>query len=204
MTDYPRFQPAKGGSDEAYRHRTGAGLVIAVLLLSRWRLAARATVLGFLLPNFVVLLAAAAPASAWKAGDWTVVTLAREGSWGVATASSQGQGIGAAIRDCKAMAAAPTDCGAQFVTTRGRWIIATLCGDQKIIAIGQDREDATRAALYREIDLKRLYVPDMPRCERVLTVDPCGAVFPTKLTGSACIVAARQLPPSKVCHGDDE
>jgi hypothetical protein len=68
--------------------------------------------------------------------ELTVATMARDGSWGVATAGSQGQAIAAAIRDCQAMAAAPSDCGSQFVTTRGGWVIANLCRDHKISALG--------------------------------------------------------------------
>ena len=117
----------------------------------------------------------APPAAAVDLDELTVVTLARDGSWGLATAGSQGQAIAAAIRDCRAMAAAPSDCGAQFTTTRGGWVIANLCGDHKIIVAAETREAAEKAALSREGDLKRSYAPDLPPCRRVLTVDPRGA-----------------------------
>jgi hypothetical protein len=116
------------------------------------------------------------PTRAVDLDDLTLVTLARDGSWGVARAGSQGQAIAAAIRDCRAMAAAPNDCGAQSTTTRGDWVIANLCGDHKIIVAAKTREAAEQAALMRETDLKRLHAPGLPPCTRVLTVDPGGAV----------------------------
>jgi hypothetical protein len=117
----------------------------------------------------------ALPAAAVDLDEMTVVTLARDGSWGVATASSQGPAIAAAVRDCRAVAAAPTDCGAQFVTTRGGWVVARLCGDHKIMVSAATREAAEQAALAREMSLKRLYA-----CTRVLTVAPGGVILPSQ------------------------
>jgi len=129
------------------------------------------------LAAYSILLAGMTPATAVDLDELTVVTLARDGSWGVATAGSQGQAIAAAVDACKAMAGAPNDCGAQFVTTRGGWVIANLCGDYKVIVAAETREATEQAALSRESDLKRLYAPGMPSCGRVLTVDPRGAVL---------------------------
>ena len=130
-----------------------------------------------LIVAFAALLAVV-PAKAVDLDELTVVTLARDGSWGVAAAGSQGQAIAAAIRDCRAMAAAPSDCGAQIITTRADWVIANLCGSHKVMVTGKTRAGAEQAALLREMELKQLYVPDLPPCRRVLTVDPRGAVFP--------------------------
>jgi hypothetical protein len=129
------------------------------------------------IPAFVFLLAVTAviPAPAIELDELTVVTLARDGSWGVATAGSQGQAIAAAIRDCRAMAAAPSDCGAQFVTTRGGWIVARLCGDHKIIVAAETREAAEQAASIRQMPLKRLSA-----CTPILTVGPHGIVLPSR------------------------
>jgi hypothetical protein len=124
-----------------------------------------------------ILLAATIPVAALDLDELTVVTLARDGSWGVATAGSQGQAFATAIRDCQAKSGAQGDCGAQFVTARGGWVIANLCGDHKIIVAAETRQAAERAAIIRETDLKRLYVRDLQPCRRVLTVDPSGAVL---------------------------
>ena len=150
MTDHQRFRLAKDGK---------------VADLRFWILASG------------MLLAAPTPTKAVDLDELTVVTLARDGSWGVATAGSQGPALAAAIRDCKAMAAAPSDCGAQFVTTRGGWVVANLCGDHKIIVTAETREAAEQAAILRETDVKRFHVPDMLPCRRILTVDPGGAVL---------------------------
>lgn len=135
--------------------------------------------LRVLVPVLMILMVATVPAKAVDLDELTVVTLARDGSWGVATAGSQGQAIAAAIRDCRAMAAAPNDCGAQFMTTRGGWVVANLCGDHKIIADAETREAAEQAAFSRETDVRRYYVRDMPPCRRILTLDPRGVVLPS-------------------------
>ena len=134
--------------------------------------------LRLLIVALCILLGPTFPVAAVDLDELTVVTLARDGSWGVATAGSQGQALATAIRDCQAMAAAPNDCGAQFTTTRGGWVIANLCGDHKILVAAQTREAAEWAAILRETELKRLYVPDLPPCRRVLTVDPRGVALP--------------------------
>ena len=108
--------------------------------------------------------------------DWTVVTMARDGSWGVGVDRHIAGAIAAAIRECRAMSSGGSDCGAEFAASRGGWIIGVRCDDYKILATGKDLKDAEVTVLNREIDLKQLYVPDLPACHRVLTVDPRGAV----------------------------
>jgi hypothetical protein len=104
--------------------------------------------------------------------DWMVATLARDGSWGVGIDRHVAGATAAAIRDCKSMSSEGSDCGAESVTTRGGWIIGLRCDDYRILVTGKDLKDAEATALHREIDLKQLYVPDMPACRRVLTVSP--------------------------------
>jgi hypothetical protein len=132
-----------------------------------------------------ILLAATAPAAAVDLDELTAVTLARDGSWGVATAGSTGEAIATAVRTCRAMAGAPTDCGALLTTTRGKWVLANLCGDHQIIVGAGTLEDAEAAAREREIETRRTRVPDLPPCRRVLTVDPGGAVTATGSNHSA-------------------
>jgi hypothetical protein len=108
--------------------------------------------------------------------EWTVVTMARDGSWGVGIDSHMAGANAAAIRECRAMSNGVSDCGAAFAATRGGWIIGLRCDDYRIRATGEDLKDAEATALHREIDLKRLYVADLPACQRVLIVDPRGAV----------------------------
>jgi hypothetical protein len=108
--------------------------------------------------------------------DWTVVTMARDGSWGIGIGPHIADANAAAIRECRAMSSRGSDCGAEFAATRGGWIVGFRCDDYRILAAGKNLKEAELAALYREIDLKQLYVPDLQVCRRVLTVDPRGAV----------------------------
>jgi hypothetical protein len=126
------------------------------------------------------LIARPIAAGAVDLDELTVVTLAQDGSWGVATATSQGPAIAGAVRDCRAMAGGTSDCGAQFATTRGGWVVAKLCGDHKIIVTGETRQAADQAALARELALKRLHV-----CTRVLTVGPHGVVLTAQAASAA-------------------
>jgi hypothetical protein len=130
----------------------------------------------------VFLLGAGPLAAAEEDPDWTVVTIARDGSWGVATSAAQVGAIADAIRDCQEMSNTQSDCGAEFTAVRGGWTLALLCGDHRVLVADRDLEDAKAAALNREIDLKLFYVPDLPPCRRVLTVDPRGVVATTKVT----------------------
>jgi hypothetical protein len=110
----------------------------------------------------------------------------------VATAGSQGQAIAAAIRDCRARAATPSDCGAQSTTTRGGWVVGNLCGRHQIMVAAETREDAEHAALVKEMNLKQLYRPNLPPCRRVLIVDPRGAVHPGQAPPAPQIDAQRR------------
>ena len=123
-----------------------------------------------------LLLAVTVSANASGEDDWTVVTMATGGSWGVATASSQSQALAAAIRKCKLMSPTSSDCGAEFTTIRAGWTIGESCGDYKFIVADRTLADAEKAAMFREIDLRLFYVPDLPTCKRVLMVDPTGAI----------------------------
>jgi hypothetical protein len=108
--------------------------------------------------------------------DWTVVTMARDGSWGIGIGPHIADAYTAAIRECRAMSSGGSDCGAEFAAIRGGWIIGLRCDDYRILVAAKELKDAEVAALDREIDLKQLYVPDLPACHRVLTVDPRAAV----------------------------
>jgi hypothetical protein len=157
-------------------------LAVAGYALSRQCGSGKAAVTAVLIAalGLLLLLSVAIPVNAVELDELTVVTMSRDGSWGVATAGSQGPAIAAAIHDCRTMAGGPSDCGAQFVTMRGGWIIAKLCGTHKIMVTAQTRQDAEQAALVREIVLKRLHGTDWPPCRRVLTVNPDRTIVPSQ------------------------
>lgn len=116
-----------------------------------------------------------APVTVW--GDYfTVVTMAPDGSWGVATELSVGKAIAGAIRRCRATTRAELGCGAQFRAISDGWIVAYRCGDTNIITAGRAPADAAQAARERESELRASYAPNLPPCRQVLTVDPRGEV----------------------------
>jgi hypothetical protein len=123
---------------------------------------------------------------------WTVLTMAPDGSWGTATDISTNRAIARAIGNCKAMSQAAVGCGAYFTTIRAGWSLGITCGSQNILVAEKNLADAEQAAVNRIIALRRLYVPDMPPCMRVVTVDPHGA-----------IVAPKADDPSRRAHSID-
>jgi hypothetical protein len=109
--------------------------------------------------------------------DWTVVTMAPDGSWGSATEPSVGQALVKAIGNCKAMSGTNIGCGAQSRAIQAGWIVATRCGDRNILVAERRLAVAERAAQRWEADLREHYAPDLPPCRRVLTVNPRGTVM---------------------------
>jgi hypothetical protein len=104
--------------------------------------------------------------------DWRVVTLASDGAFGLGIDTHIAGAAAIAIRKCREMSTASGDCGAELVSTRSGWVLGLLCGDHKFLVSGHDLKEAEMAALHREIDLKNIYVPNLPSCHRVLTLDP--------------------------------
>jgi hypothetical protein len=131
---------------------------------------------GVLLGAVAAVQAAEAPSVQDWEHDWIVVTMARDGSWGVGSGRSTTVAITEAIRRCKLMADGPNDCGAEFVSLRNAWALGLHCGTHSILATGEDQADAEAAARFAATDLRLYHVPDLPPCRHVLTVYPNGAV----------------------------
>jgi hypothetical protein len=186
LLHWPTVGRPGAGFRAASGHSPGEGTAMT------WRRHGGIAATARLLSASGILLAT--PVSALELDELTVVTLAHDGSWGVATAGSTGEAIAAAVRACRAMAREPTGCGAHLATTRGRWVIASLCGDRPILVSADTREDAEAAAIEREIEVRRAYVPELPPCRRVLSVDPAGAVATAGSHHSARAKPER-LPP---------
>ena len=109
--------------------------------------------------------------------DVTVLTMAPDGAWGVATEPALSRAIAGAIRNCRAKSGANLGCGAHFSTVRAGWSLGIRCGRENIIVAENALADAERSASRREVDLRTNYVPDMPPCTRVVTVDPSGRII---------------------------
>jgi hypothetical protein len=127
-------------------------------------------------PTLVFTLSSVVQADEPWDRDWTVVTIARDGSWGVGIDRHMAAANAAAIGECRAMSDGASDCGAELAAVRDGWIVGLRCDDHRILVTGGDLKDVELTLLNREIDLKQIYVPDLPACRRVLTIDPRGAV----------------------------
>lgn len=110
------------------------------------------------------------------AHDFTVLTMAPDGAWGTATDARINRAILLAIESCKAMSGASIGCGAYMTTVRGGWSLGIRCGRENIVIADRDLAQADDRARAREADLRERYVPGMPPCARLVTVDPNGAI----------------------------
>lgn len=119
-------------------------------------------------------------------GRWTVLTMAPDGSWGAATESSSNRAIANAVAECKFKYRAAIGCGGYQVAVQRGWVLGIRCGNENILVAALDLAIAKQSALLREVELRRSYVPDMPACRRVVTIDPRGTIaVPTKGQASA-------------------
>ena len=105
--------------------------------------------------------------------DFTVLTMYGD-AWGSATEPEIGRAVARAIANCKAMSGPALGCGASFTSIRAGWSLGIRCGRENIIVADKDLAEAERRASRREAELRTHYVPEMPMCFRVVTIDPGG------------------------------
>src|SRR5262245_8753205 len=110
------------------------------------------------------------------AHDFTVLTMAPDGAWGTATDPRISRAIFLAISNCKTISQMELGCGAYATTVRAGWSLGIRCGRENIIVADRNLAAAEHRARQREAELRSLYVRDMPPCDRVVTVDPNGAM----------------------------
>lgn len=106
----------------------------------------------------------------------TVVAIAPDGTWGVATDAFINHAIYDAILSCKIKFRAEVGCGYQMTTVHRGWSLVVRCGQENIVVSARKLEAAEQAAINREYELRQKYAPDMPGCVRILSVDPAGIV----------------------------
>lgn len=94
--------------------------------MRRLRFALSMTALAATLATSVV----ATPADADD--DWTVLTIAPDGSWGAATSFSINRAIAFAIANCKIA----IGCGAIFTSIQAGWSLGIRCGHENIACWG--------------------------------------------------------------------
>jgi hypothetical protein len=178
-------------------NRTRMHFLLSILEQTMSRFAKLACIAGMIACASAVGLGAFAPlfaqsnaeavgnSSDWWTKDVTVATMAPGGTWGVATESTASLAIAKAIDNCRNKTRGrELGCGAYTATIRGGWILGLRCGDRSILAADHDLAAAKRIAMDREGELRRVYVPNLPSCLRVLTVDPSGAIVPAGLADS--------------------
>ena len=127
-------------------------------------------ILAFLLA--VLLLPG--PLAAQHESEWTVVTLARDGSWGVGTSEYYGPALASALRKCEAMSGEQSDCGAEVTAVRQGWTLGILCGDHRVLVAATELTTAIMDAQARQMVLRELYGDGLPSCSCVMWVDPRG------------------------------
>jgi len=124
--------------------------------------------------------------------DVTLVAIAPDGTWGVATEPFIGRAIANAIADCKKKYQAKIGCGSRITSVRGGWSLGKRCGDRSIFVAEESLAKAEQAATDRETELRQLYAPDMPPCVRVMAVDPKGDVVAADVADLLRLATQRQ------------
>jgi hypothetical protein len=115
-----------------------------------------------------------APLAAEQETEWTVVTLARDASWGVGTSEHYGPALASALRKCDALSDGQSDCGAEVTAVRQGWTLGILCGDHRVLVAATELTTAIMEAQARQLYLRELYGDSMPSCSCVMWVDPRG------------------------------
>ena len=136
----------------------------------------RSAILAFLLAALLWPV----PLAAQHESEWTVVTLALDGSWGVGTSEHYGPALASALRKCNAMSKEQSDCGAEVTAVRQGWTLGILCGDHRVLVAAPDLATAIREAEARQTYLRDVYGDSLPGCSRVVSVDPYGFATSTK------------------------
>jgi hypothetical protein len=130
----------------------------------------RSAILAFLLAALLWPV----PLAAQHESEWTVVTLALDGSWGVGTSEHYGPALASALRKCEAMSAGQSDCGAEVTAVKQGWTLGILCGDHRVLVAAPDLTTAIMEAQARQMFLRDLYGDSLPNCLCVMWVDPQG------------------------------
>ena len=123
-----------------------------------------------------VLLGTSALCAADEETYWTVLTVARNGNWGIATALTRSEAIAGALLRCQTMTDDESDCGAELVAFRSGLALALMCGEHRIMVTAENAEQADSSALERLLALRDLYGPDFPACRHLLQIDCHGAL----------------------------
>jgi hypothetical protein len=67
--------------------------------------------------------------------------------------------------------------------------MAMKCGDEYIIAAAGTQIEVVQRLWERAREIRSTYIPDLPRCRPMFTVDPLGSVMVYKWTGSRSLTS---------------
>ena len=106
--------------------------------------------------------------------EWTVLTMAMDGSWGAATEEYLHRALANAITRCRAMSGKTISCGAYSVNVQRGWAVGVRCGNENILASGATLAETIERVQRRADELHRDYHPGMAACRIVIAVTPDG------------------------------
>ena len=109
-------------------------------------------------------------------GLMSVLTMSHDGSWGADRQFSWDDALQNAIARCKKMRGLKLGCGGYVISIEQGWLLGSRCGTRSILASGPTRAEAEADADLRERIMRRDFVPGLPACQRVVFVDPDGAI----------------------------
>jgi hypothetical protein len=122
----------------------------------------------------LLILLVPVPLAAQHDSEWTVVTLALDGSWGVGTSEYYGPALASALRKCEATSVGQSDCGADVTAVRKGWTLGILCGEHRVLVAATELTTAIMDAEARQTFLRELYGDSLPSCSCIMWVDPRG------------------------------
>lgn len=111
-----------------------------------------------------------------SSADWTVLTMAPNGTWGTATEGYVNRAMAVAMARCRKMSSSNLGCGAYMVSIQSGWALGLRCGRESILATGATLAEATAMARRREEELRLHYQPAMADCRRIVSVSAGGIV----------------------------
>ena len=114
-----------------------------------------------------------------REAPFTVLTIAPDGSWGVATNIFIGKAITDAMADCKSMSGPKVGCGYMSNGIQAGWVLGVRCGSENILSANKILANAELSAFNMENALRH-DGRKMPPCVRVVTVHPDGLVADSK------------------------
>ena len=111
----------------------------------------RSAILAFLLAALLWPV----PLAAQHESEWTVVTLARDGSWGVGTSEHYGPALASALRKCEAIS------GAKRLWRRGHGCQAGLDARHPVRRSPRARRRADLTTAIRDAQARQMFLRDL-------------------------------------------